>query len=44
MTWIKTSDELPEPFVDDGGVWHMAEDGHDSTTPTHWMPLPEPPK
>lgn len=26
------------------GWWYMDEDGEPATTPTHWMPLPEPPK
>ena len=31
-------------YLDNEGVWCMDEDSDEATTPTHWMPLPEPPK
>lgn len=31
-------------FMGDDETWRMDEDNDEATTPTHWMPLPEPPK
>lgn len=35
--------EAPDCWTD-GVCWDTNEDGKPSARPTHWMPLPEPPK
>lgn len=42
--WAYHSGYYYAAYLDNEGVWRMDEDCELATTPTHWMPLPEPPK
>lgn len=42
--WTMVEDQEPPDCWTDGVCWNVNEDGVPSVKPTHWMPLPEPPK
>jgi hypothetical protein len=42
--WSFAEDQEPPDDWTDGICWASNEDGKPSTSPTHWKPLPEPPK
>ena len=41
--WFFVEDQEPPECWTDGTCWAVNEDGIPSVSPTHWMPLPEPP-
>ena len=42
--WFFAEEQEPPECWTDGVCWAVNEDGFPSVAPTHWMPLPEPPK
>lgn len=42
--WQFVSEQEPPDSWTDGICWTVNADGVPSIEPTHWMPLPEPPK
>lgn len=42
--WTFMAEQEPPESWTDGICWTVNEDGIASVAPTHWMPLPEPPK
>lgn len=42
--WHWMTDREPPDCWTDGVCWEVNESGERSIEPTHWMPLPEPPK
>lgn len=42
--WEFVGEQDPPPCWTDGICWERNEDGVSSAQPTHWKPLPEPPK
>jgi len=43
-SWVFVEDQEPPDDWTDGICWTINEDGVASTLPTHWQPLPSPPK